>query len=245
SLPDAVERVLAAKIEASAGNGGCGNEHLVRKRIGGEDFVFLAHFHHYHIVVFSSEVEPAVGAYRRRLEVVSLGQSLLEVIGLAGEGVQAAQHAAVGDKVELVLVEHGRGRIRIASVVGPGDGVRAGKVALAAESNGEQRRVWVPTNDINHAVGGNRCRNYIAAEAGGFPNELAGSGIIGAHSVRGADHHLPGSVVRNHQGRRPGADFVAGSAPDLLPRVLVERQHVRAFFLVELQKQGVTVYYCG
>ena len=56
--------------------------------------------------VLGGEVQLAVGANGRRLELVRLRQPLLQVVRLAGLRVEGRQHAGIGEHVQDAVVQH-------------------------------------------------------------------------------------------------------------------------------------------
>ena len=104
---------------------------------------------------------PAAPADGGSLEAIRLGQALLLVVGRSHGGVQAAQQAVVGDEVNLVVVEHRRRCVGVATGVGPNGG--PGKIPLPIQPDRHQLRIPEPAHDIHDAVLRDRSGNHVGA----------------------------------------------------------------------------------
>ena len=153
--------------------------------------------------------------------------------------VVAADHAGVGQHVELVVEDHRRRRVGIALGLGPDHGVCARQVALAAQPNRHEPGVLVSAHDEHQVVLPNRLRDGVRPEAGALPDQLARLEVVAAHFLRGAHHHLLCGPEVDHQRRGPVRLLVPADPPDLLAGLLVEHDHEGVAFVIEHQDELV------
>jgi len=123
ALANAVEATLAPEKDLPAGNGRRGDKYLIRHCIGRQGLELFSHAENDNVLVFTRQVELAICSNGRGLEVVGLGQPNLVIIGLAGAGVVAADHAVIGQSIKLVVKDDGRRRVGITFGLAPCDRV--------------------------------------------------------------------------------------------------------------------------